>query len=96
MKVPIIKKKTFLEKNNENIHILLNIRALCNFLKVLKYVKKSRKKVFLGINPGLKSELGEPKTIKKTSFIQVVPRIKGKEKFVSLIYPGYQMRGLPV
>ena len=61
-------------------------------------MEKSRKKVFLWIYPGVKSEFLRPRSFLKKNFIFAIktPDKKFRKKFVSLIYPGYQIRGLPV
>ena len=69
-----------------------------DLVPVLNQKKKieAEKIVFSGIYPGLKSEFLQPKPL-KTLFMQVVPRIKSKEKkIVSMIYPGYKIRSLLV
>jgi hypothetical protein len=66
-------------------------------LKQVKKIEKKSKKVFLTFFPGLKSEFLRPKTFFK-NFIYAfkAPVKKFRKKFVSIIYPGYQIQGLPV
>jgi hypothetical protein len=66
-------------------------------LKQMKKWKKSRKKVFLTVYPGFKSEFLRQKTFLKNFIYAFKTPVKYFRKiFASMIYPGSQIRGLPV
>ena len=49
----------------------------------------------MGIYPGLKIEFLQTKTLKKNSiYAKSTPNKKQRKKIVTMIYPGYQIRGL--
>jgi hypothetical protein len=76
---------------------MIDFTRFLSLVPVPNEVKKSRKKFFLSIYPSLKSELLRPKTFLK-NFIYAfkTPVKKFRKKMVCIIYPGYQIRALPV